>query len=132
MNIGEKIRQRRNELGLSQRDLSKKLGYTSHTTLAKIEGGSIGISYSKIIQFAKVLDVSVNYLIGNSDDDTYENKKESNSLGETIKKARLAKKLTQEELGVLLGVEKSAVAKYENGRIVNLKQSTLKKNFKGT
>ena len=33
--------------------------------------------------------------------------------------------LTQEELGKLVGVQKSAIAKYENGRVVNIKRSTL-------
>ena len=49
------------------------------------------------------------------------------NIGEKIKAARLAKGMTQEELGKILGVQKSAVAKYENGRIVNIKRSTLKK-----
>lgn len=48
-------------------------------------------------------------------------------IGEKIRAARLAKKMTQEELGEILGVQKSAIAKYENGRIVNIKRSTLKK-----
>lgn len=48
-------------------------------------------------------------------------------IGLKIKTARLAKGMTQEELGDILGVQKSAVAKYENGRIVNIKRSTLKK-----
>ena len=48
-------------------------------------------------------------------------------IGMKIKSARLAKGLTQEELGDILGVQKSAIAKYENGRIVNIKRSTLKK-----
>lgn len=48
-------------------------------------------------------------------------------IGQKIKQARLSKGLTQEELGKLVGVQKSAVAKYENGRIVNIKRSTLKK-----
>lgn len=49
------------------------------------------------------------------------------NIGSKIKAARIAKGLTQEELGHMLGVEKSAVAKYEKGRVVNLKQATLKK-----
>ncbi len=49
------------------------------------------------------------------------------NIGEKIKAARLAKGMTQEELGEILGVQKSAVAKYEKGRIVNIKRSTLKK-----
>lgn len=48
-------------------------------------------------------------------------------VGIKIKTARLAKGMTQEELGDILGVQKSAIAKYENGRIVNIKRSTLKK-----
>lgn len=48
-------------------------------------------------------------------------------IGEKIKTARIAKGMTQAELGELLGVQKSAVAKYEKGRVVNIKRSTLKK-----
>jgi transcriptional regulator with XRE-family HTH domain len=46
-------------------------------------------------------------------------------IGAKIKTARIAKGLTQEELGKLVGVQKSAIAKYENGRVVNIKRSTL-------
>lgn len=49
------------------------------------------------------------------------------NLGKIIKKARLEKNLTQQALGEMVGVQKSAIAKYENGRIVNIKRSTLQK-----
>lgn len=48
-------------------------------------------------------------------------------VGALIKKARLERGLTQEELGNLVGVQKSAIAKYESGRVVNIKRSTLQK-----
>ena len=48
-------------------------------------------------------------------------------VGQKIKEARLAKGLTQEELGNMIGLQKSAIAKYENGRVVNIKRSTLQK-----
>jgi transcriptional regulator with XRE-family HTH domain len=48
-------------------------------------------------------------------------------IGQKIKQARIAKGLTQEELGSLVGLQKSAIAKYENGRVVNIKRSTLQK-----
>lgn len=48
-------------------------------------------------------------------------------LGKLIKKARIEKGLTQQALGEIVGVQKSAIAKYENGRIVNIKRSTLQK-----
>lgn len=46
-------------------------------------------------------------------------------IGKLIKDARISKGLTQAELGKLVGVQKSAIAKYENGRVVNIKRSTL-------
>lgn len=49
------------------------------------------------------------------------------NIGAKIKSARLAKGMTQEELGAMLGVQKSAIAKYESGRVVNIKRSVLKK-----
>lgn len=48
-------------------------------------------------------------------------------IGAKIRAARIAKNMTQEELGEILGVQRSAVAKYENGRVVNIKRSILKK-----
>ena len=48
-------------------------------------------------------------------------------IGQKIKEARIKKGLTQEELGRIVGVQKSAIAKYENGRVVNIKRSTLQK-----
>lgn len=49
------------------------------------------------------------------------------NVGQKIKEARLQKGLTQEELGKIVGLQKSAIAKYENGRVVNIKRSTLQK-----
>ena len=48
-------------------------------------------------------------------------------LGQKIKETRLQKGLTQEDLGKIVGLQKSAIAKYENGRVVNIKRSTLQK-----
>lgn len=49
------------------------------------------------------------------------------NIGDKIKQARINKGMTQEELGKALGVQNSAIAKYEKGRVVNIKRSTLKK-----
>ena len=48
-------------------------------------------------------------------------------IGQKIKEARKNKNMTQEELGNIVGVQKSAIAKYESGRVVNIKRSTLQK-----
>ena len=48
-------------------------------------------------------------------------------IGKKIREARIARGLTQEQLGEIVGLQKSAIAKYENGRVVNIKRSTLQK-----
>ena len=50
-----------------------------------------------------------------------------NNIGAKIKSEQKKKGLTQQELGELLGVQDSAIAKYEKGRVVNIKRSTLQK-----
>ena len=46
---------------------------------------------------------------------------------EKIKALRNEKGLSQEALGALVGVKKAAINKYETGRVVNIKRSTLQK-----
>jgi len=46
-------------------------------------------------------------------------------MGERIKQLRLANGLTQEELGKYLGVQKSAIRKYEKGAVKNIKRSSI-------
>lgn len=48
-------------------------------------------------------------------------------MGDAIKYYRIKKGLTQDELGEILGVQKSAIAKYEKGRVENIKRSSLQK-----
>lgn len=59
--------------------------------------------------------------------DTFRKEVKHMEIGEKIKTARKKKGMTQEDLGKLVGVQKSAIAKYESGRVVNIKRSTLQK-----
>lgn len=45
--------------------------------------------------------------------------------GEIIKFLRISKGLSQEQLGQAIGVKKSAICKYEKGRVENIKRTTL-------
>ena len=47
-------------------------------------------------------------------------------MANRIKKCRTQQKMTQEELAQKLGLKKSAIAKYENGRVDNRRNG---KNF---
>ena len=48
-------------------------------------------------------------------------------MGDIIRQLRLQRGLTQEELGKVIGVQKSAIRKYESGMVENMKRSSIKK-----
>ena len=47
-------------------------------------------------------------------------------MGDIIKQLRLKNNMTQEELGKLIGVQKSAIRKYESGKVENIKRTSIK------
>lgn len=47
------------------------------------------------------------------------------NMGERIRQLRMANGLTQEELGKYIGVQKSAIRKYEKGEVKNMKRSSI-------
>lgn len=48
-------------------------------------------------------------------------------MGDIIKSLRIQKGMTQEELGKVIGVQKSAIRKYESGMVENIKRTSIKK-----
>lgn len=64
MGIGEKIKNRRIELNMTQEELALKMGYKSKSTINKIELGINDIPLSKVEDFAKALSVTTSYLMG--------------------------------------------------------------------
>lgn len=64
----KRIRERREKLGLSQWELAQKIGYTSRSTIAKIEAGENDLTQSKIAAFAKALHTTPAYLMGWEDE----------------------------------------------------------------
>lgn len=49
-----------------------------------------------------------------------------NGIGRRIKELRIKHRMTQQELGELLGVQKSAIQKYESGAVVNLRADKIR------
>jgi transcriptional regulator with XRE-family HTH domain len=62
--VGENIFLMRKQLGWTQEELAKKMGYKSKSTINKIELGINDISQSKVIKFAEVLGTTPAYLMG--------------------------------------------------------------------
>lgn len=61
------IKQLREEKNLSQDDLAKLTGYTSRSSIAKIEKGEVDLPQSKIIAFASALGTTPGKLMGLAD-----------------------------------------------------------------
>ena len=64
MTIGERIRQRRKELGLTQEELAAKMGYSSRTAISNVEKGGEDLTSTRIAKYAKALDCFPGYLMG--------------------------------------------------------------------
>lgn len=73
LKLYENIRNRREELGMSQQDLADLLGYKSRSTIAKIESGENDIPQSKVMAFAKALKTTPAYLMGWRSDNNFSN-----------------------------------------------------------
>ncbi|OFX23626.1 MAG: transcriptional regulator [Bacteroidetes bacterium GWA2_31_9] len=67
--------------------------------------------------------------IGTPKRDSFENELRLDLLGEAIKQARLERKLTQEELGQLVGVKKAQISKLENS-LTDARFETIIKVFR--
>lgn len=48
-------------------------------------------------------------------------------MADRIKRLRIKNGMTQEELGNVIGVQKSAIRKYESGAVQNIKRTSIKK-----
>ena len=67
MTIGERIKQRRMELGLSQDELSRKMGYQTRNAIYQFEKKD-NMKLSLIEKFAEALDTTPAYLMGWEDE----------------------------------------------------------------
>ena len=67
MNVGDRIKKRRLELGLTQEELAKKAGYKSRSSINKIEL-SRDLPLPKVQEVARILDCRPSYLLGWEDE----------------------------------------------------------------
>lgn len=62
--FGTRVKKRRLEVGITQTELAKRSGYTSRSTINKIELGLIDVPQSKIITIARALSIEPTALVG--------------------------------------------------------------------
>lgn len=65
--IGDRIKKRREALGLSQDDLAQRLGYKSRSSINKMELGVQDVPQRKVKEIARILDVPIGYLLEDDD-----------------------------------------------------------------
>lgn len=63
MTIGKRIRRKREELGLSQEELAKKMGYADRSAISMVETGRRDITWENVCKYAKALQCSPSYLM---------------------------------------------------------------------
>lgn len=107
MELADRVRQRRIELGLSQEELAEKMGYSSRSSINKIEMGR-PISQKIIMRLADALDTTPAYLMGWD--------QEMNSdFGQKMKELRELKKVTIMEMADEIHIDVDTLVEYENG-----------------
>lgn len=69
MTLGERIKARRKEIGMTQTELANKTGYADKSAISKIEKGLIELGQKGIVAFADALDTTPAFLMGWLDED---------------------------------------------------------------
>ena len=64
MTIGERIKNRREELGLTQQELAERLGNKSRASVSTVEHDKEDMTTTRIRQYADALQTTTSYLMG--------------------------------------------------------------------
>ena len=109
MDLGDRVRIRREELGLSQEQLALRMGYSSRTSVNKIENGR-PCSQKIIARLADALSVSIPYLMGWEDDEKEKPTAEDDGLSPNMKALMdFVKTVPEDKAGMILQVMKTIV-----------------------
>lgn len=64
LKFGERVKNRRKQIGMTQEELTKILGYAHKTSISKIEKGINEVPQSQVLELADALRTTVEYLMG--------------------------------------------------------------------
>lgn len=110
MTIGERIRRRREALGISQEELAHRIGYKSKSSINKIELDVQQLRQSKIKQIADALETTTDYVMGWEDDTEDASYKEPPSSPSTPEILTLYNSLDSEDQSLALGIVRQMAA----------------------
>ena len=107
MNLADRVKQRREDLGLSQEQLALRMGYSSRTSINKIENGR-PCSQKIIARLSDALGVSIPYLMGWEEEKNEKPIVQDDELSEEKQKLiEKIKKLPEDKIRLLLQVAES-------------------------
>ena len=69
MTIGDRIKQRRLEIDMSQEELAKKVGYKDRSTVSYIEKNGDSLTMQKVKEIAEALRTTPSWLMGWDEED---------------------------------------------------------------
>ena len=107
----------RESLDMSQRELADKLN-VSKSTYARWETGERIIPLEHLVDLCNLAKISLDYAFSISNNRKELNKKiiiNKKIIGNNLKKLRLSKNYSQEEMAELLNTSQSVVSEFENG-----------------
>ena len=103
MTIGDRVRARRIEKGMTQSELAQRLGYKSKSSVAHIENGR-DIPRAMIVELSEILDTTPGYLMGWNDEQTRPETITTEPLtGDERRLLDLFRQLTPKEQGNIIG-----------------------------
>ncbi|WP_342439285.1 helix-turn-helix transcriptional regulator [Paenibacillus sp. FSL L8-0436] len=65
--LGQRIKQLREDRGITQRELRDLLGYKETRSVQRIESGETAVDHEKLIILADFFNVSADYILGRTD-----------------------------------------------------------------
>lgn len=98
--IGKRIKARREELSMSQDELARKIGYSSRSSIGKIETDDRNLTQAKLKMIADALETSPEYIMG------WEKKGEDELMSKIEKLDETDKKYITMTVDMLLEQEK--------------------------
>lgn len=113
MTVGDRIRIRRERLGMTQDELAKKLGHSSRSTVSKAEKWGNDITTWKVKRYAEALDCSFEYLMG-WEDKVEKREGAPSGLDVDAIASVLAKKMSEEGYYVYPAAAQEAQELFEN------------------
>ncbi|HFW6578681.1 helix-turn-helix transcriptional regulator [Streptococcus agalactiae] len=116
-NFPQKLREERKKRGFTQQEVADKIGI-NRGSYSNWENGKREPTLDNIIKLANILDVTVDYLLGRSDNFSNTivlSKNNMKSFSKRLKELRLEKNQTQQQLADELGVNRVNVTRWEKG-----------------